>query len=123
MIKSNLVSMTPAELVERFVEIGIAQADALEEFDTGRFNRLFDAMRAVSDELKHREPDGRQALVALLGHPNAQVRIKAAKHTLAIAPDAARQALEELSASGRQPQALEAGMSLWNLQEGVFRPE
>jgi hypothetical protein len=51
-----------------------------------------------------------------------QVRIKAAKNTLAIEPDAARNLLKEIQASKHYPQAMEAGMSLWNLETGVFKP-
>jgi hypothetical protein len=52
-----------------------------------------------------------------------QVRVKAAKATLAIAPEAARAQLEAIRASGWQPQALEAGMSLGFLDEGIYKPK
>jgi len=60
--------------------------------------------------------------MALYTYPNMQVRVKAAKATLAVAPAAAREQLEKIAASDWQPQAGEAGMSLWNLDRGVFKP-
>lgn len=51
-----------------------------------------------------------------------QVRLKAAKNTLAVAPQAARETLEAIANSHEFPQAGEAGMSLWNLDQGVFKP-
>jgi hypothetical protein len=56
------------------------------------------------------------------GHPNAQVRVKAIKNTLAVAPEKARQALEELANSKEYPASGEAGMSVWALDEGIFKP-
>ena len=46
----------------------------------------------------------------------------AAKLTLAVAPAAARQMLQNIENSKRYPQAGDAGMSLWNLDQGVFKP-
>jgi len=122
MTRMNLEAMPVDELVSRFAEIGVAQDDALLGDEFAKFNRLFEQMQAISQELKRRPGDQRRALLGLYEHPNMQVRVKAAKHTLAVAPQAARQALEAIKASQWQPQALEAGMSLWNLDEGVFKP-
>jgi hypothetical protein len=62
------------------------------------------------------------ALMDLYGHPNMQVRLKAAKNTLAVAPQAAREQLEAIVASDWQPYAGDAGMCLWALDEGIFKP-
>jgi hypothetical protein len=51
-----------------------------------------------------------------------QVRLKAAKNTLALAPKAAREVIEKIARMHHNPQSLEAGMSLWNLDRGVFKP-
>lgn len=48
--------------------------------------------------------------------------MKAALSTLALEPKKARMVLEAISLSGRQPQAMQAGMSLRNLDRGVFKP-
>lgn len=122
MKQASLTEMSVANLVQLFVSIALEQDDALLMDEIGRFNRLFDKMEAVESVLKTREGDQRRALLSVYDHPNMQVRIKAAKATLAVAPETARRALEAIRAANVQPQALEAGMSLWNLDRGVFKP-
>ena len=119
---SELGGATVDELVETFVSLCIAQDRELLRGDVPAINRLFDQIEAVKQELKSRPGDQRSALVPLYQHDNMQVRLKAAKATLAVAPGAARKALMEIQASGWQPQAGDAGMSLWNLDRGVFKP-
>jgi hypothetical protein len=119
----NLKSLTVEQLVERFAEIGIAQYQALDSDEYSKFNRLYGQMAAVDAELKSRPGDARSALMSLYQHPNVQVRLKAASRTLAIAPTEARKLIEEIAASKDYPQAGDAGMSLWALDEGIFKPE
>ena len=57
------------------------------------------------------------------GYPNMQVRLNAAKATLAVAPQAARQAVEAIAASTWPPQCYAARMCLAALDEGVFKPK
>lgn len=118
----GLERLSTDELVQRFAEICAAQDKALLYSDTTEFNQLFDRMVAVAEELKHRPGDARRALVGLYDHPNAQVRLKAAKHTLAVAPEIARQLIEEIASSKKFPQAGDAGMTLVNLDRGIFKP-
>lgn len=122
MKRPNLVEMSQSRLVDRFVDICLAQGEALLEDDLKKFSRLFEQMRAIVEELKARPGDQRRALLSLYEHPNLQVRLKAAKNTLAVAPDAAREVLRTIVDSGEYPQAMEAGMSLWNLKRGTFKP-
>ncbi len=79
-------------------------------------------MWAIERELKQRPGDERSALLLLYGHPNAQVRLQAATATLAVAPDAARKALQELANSKNYPQSGEAWGHLRNLDSGFFKP-
>ena len=90
--------------------------------ETTKFNRLFARMMDVSNELKSRDGDQRVQLLQLFSHPNMQVRLQAAKLTMAVAPVEARAQLEAIAASKWFPQAGDAGMSLWNLDNGVFKP-
>lgn len=122
MKRVNPQIMSVDQLIGRFAEIGVAQDDALLGNEIARYNRLFDQMRAVVDELKGRPGDERRALLTLYDHPNMQVRLKAATNSLAVAPVAARQMLEVIKASNWQPQAGAAGMTLWNLDEGIYKP-
>ena len=114
--------MTSAQLVDYFAEISLAQDQALLRSEIVKYNRLFDQMRAVEKELKARQDDQRRALLALYSHPNAQVRLQAARATLVVAPEAARQLIETISNSPKFPQAGDAGMTLWNLDRGMFKP-
>jgi hypothetical protein len=87
---------TVAELVDRFAAICVKQDKALFEDEVAKFNRLSRQMVAIRDELKSRPGDQRSALHALFEHPNLQVRLQAAKATLAVAPETARQMIERI---------------------------
>jgi hypothetical protein len=112
-------NMTAEQLVERFMAAALAQDEALLMNDIAEVNRLFWRLAEIEDELKAREGDQRRVLMSLYDHPNAQVRVKAAKATLAVAPEAARQQLPAIVGSREYPQAGEAGMSLRNLERPV----
>lgn len=122
MTRKTLQMMTVENLVERFTAIVLDQDKALLENEIATFNRLFDEMEEVKQELRARPGDQRKALISLYTHSNAQVRLKAAKATLAIAPTAARRLIETIASSREYPQAGEAGMSLRNLDRGIFKP-
>ena len=121
MARINLTKMSVFELVKKFTEIGLAQGEADLDGNRRKYNKLYTQMEAVENELKSRAGDGRTALIPLYDHPNVEVRLKAAKATLAVAPDKARQVLITIRDS-KLYQALEAGMTLYNLDEGVFKP-
>jgi Domain of unknown function (DUF2019) len=104
-------------------DIGIAQYQALLGGATREFKRLYKQMDAVDEELRGRGQQARLALGRLYVHPNIQVRLQAATWTLGIAPVAARKVIEEVSESGWFPQAGDAGMTLWSLEEGIFKPD
>jgi len=114
--------MTEDQLVDYFIAIALAQDKALLQSEYAKFNRLFDEMEAVEQELKARPGDQRHALLRLYEHPNAQVRLKAVKATLAVAPVKGRRMLEVIAGSHEYPQAGEAGMSIVNLDRGIFKP-
>ena len=122
MTRVVLQTLSVEELVDRFVEIGLAQDKAALLDDIAKFNRLFDQMQDLVQELRSRPGDGRHALLALYDHPNLQVRLKAVKNSLALAPMEGRRVLQEIAGSKDYPYAGEAGMSLRNLDEGIFKP-
>ncbi len=126
----DLRSMNIDQLIERFAAIGEAQYQALEQHEDWiedkanvSFNKLFAQMNDVDLELRARGREARLALQGLYDHPNVQVRLKAAKRTLAVAPEAARHVIEAVANSKWYPQAGEAGMTLWNLDNGTFKPD
>jgi Domain of unknown function (DUF2019) len=118
----NLSRLTIDDLVEMFAVIGIEQDQALFDGAISKFNRLYGQMDAVSRELKTRGDDKRRALLRLYDHPNMQVRLKAAIHTLAVEPQIARKMLEAIANSGWLPQSGDAGMLLIGLDDGSFKP-
>lgn len=122
MKRVDLAEMTVDELVERFAALALGQDQADLEDDIPKFTRLFWQMEEVEGELKSRQGDQRRALTHLYEHRNAQVRLCAAKATLAVAPQEARKLLETIAKSHEFPQAGDAGMSLLNLDRGIFKP-
>ncbi len=122
MKRISLAEMNTDDLVELFAQIVEAQDEALLGEENAKFKRLFGRMMEVSDELKSRDGDQRRHLVQLFDSPSMQVRLQVAKLTLAVAPIEARAQLQAIADSQWFPQALDAGMSLWNLDRGVFKP-
>ncbi|MGB6536801.1 MAG: DUF2019 domain-containing protein [Xanthobacteraceae bacterium] len=123
MTGADLKAMTVAQLVDDFAEMGVKQNEALLWDELSEFNSLYWQIDPIREELKSRPGDQRRALLALFNHPDMQVRLNAAKSTLAIAPDQARAMLERIKERRRGPQAGDAGMCLWNLDGGVFVPK
>jgi Domain of unknown function (DUF2019) len=122
MKRDDLRAMTVDQLVELFAEITREQDRAIAKDDNAKYNRLFSRMDAVEQELKGRDRDQRRALMRLYTDSNAQVRLAAARATLAVAPDDARRLLRAIADSHENPQAGDAGMSLVNLERGIFKP-
>jgi Domain of unknown function (DUF2019) len=61
-------------------------------------------------------------LVTLFEHPNPQVRLMAAEATLALAPIAARQTLQQIWDRRQFPQAAHAMGMLRALERGARKP-
>ncbi len=119
----DLSKITIDQLVDRFAEIGVEQDNALWESKYAKFRQLYKQMDAVDGELRSRGLEARLALTRLFNHRNIQVRLQAAKWTLGVAPVQARELIEKISQSGFYPQAGDAGMTLSNLDEGIFKPD
>lgn len=86
--------LSVGQLVERFVALAIERDKAIRIEANAKYNRLYGEMDVIENELMHRRGDQRHALIPLLKHSNAQVRLKSAIATLALAPEAARRALQ-----------------------------
>lgn len=122
-IVPQLTELAVDEIVREYIAIGLAQDKAIEADDTSTFNRLARRQFAYEKELKRRTGDQRRALIPLLEHPNAQIRLNAAHATLIVAPLLARETLEAVAAWESGPQALDAGMAIQMLDNGRFVPE
>ena len=108
-------------MASSFIDIGIAQGEAIEEFRTAIYNRLYDRKAAVVDELKRRGE--RRVLISLYDHPNIQVRLNAAKSTYSLNTAGARAVIQAIADSKNFPWAGSAGMTLWSLDEGIGKLE
>jgi hypothetical protein len=114
--------MSANELVERFAATALDQFKAELQSDIAKQNKCVRQEMAIAEELKNRPGDQRSALVRLYDHPNVQVRLNAARLTFAVAPVAAREVVQAIANSKEYPQAMDAGMCLWALDQGIFKP-
>jgi len=122
MTPSKLKSLTSDQLKGLFEKLCIEQYDALEGNEIASYNRRYDKILAIQNELKSRPGDQRRILMALFGHPNMQVRLTAAHANLAVDYIAARRELQAIVDEQWFPQAGDAGMTLDNLDSGFYRP-
>ena len=122
MSQFTLEKMTVEQLVERFVATALEQDRAIRADKNALFNRLYSQLDAIEVELKRRSGDQRRALVALLKHPNVEVRLRAAFATLALVPELARKTLQNISDWDEYPQAPDARLMLRGLDDGSYTP-
>lgn len=115
--------MTEEQLIERFVYFAIEQDQAMLFNEIGYYNRLYDKMEEVEQELKRRPSDQRRVLLPLFEHDNLQVKLKAALATLAIAPEESTAVLRWLDKRNRYPQAADARSMLDALDQGRYVPK
>jgi hypothetical protein len=80
-------------------------------------------MDDIQKELKRRPGDQRRALAKLFDYPNMQVRLMAAQYSLAVVPEAAHRAIEDIAASRWAPQCYDARVCLQMLRDGTFIPD
>jgi hypothetical protein len=118
-------AMSMQQLVAAYVAITVEQQDALNVFETATYNRLYDHVLAIENELADRPGDQRRALLPLLEHGKENVRLKAAVATLPVAPRAAREVIEALAArpGTSDQQAFEARERLESLDAGRYVPD
>lgn len=119
--RTNLTSLSVTELVDLFRNTCISQDDADTAGNQKKFNRLYWDLKAIEEQLKQHTGDAREALLSLYTDPNMHVRLIAAKATLAVAPEKAREVLISLR-NTRGPQALDAGMTIRAIDEGIYKP-
>ena len=122
MSQNTLEKMSIEQLVERFVATALEQDRAVRAEKNALFNRLYRQMDAIENELKQRPGDQRRALIHLLKHQNAEVRLRAAFATLTLVPDLARKTLQNISDWNEYPQAPDARGILMGLDDGSYTP-
>ncbi len=119
---TKLSCLLDSELFARFEKLCVEQYNALDRQEYAAFNRRYDRIQAIEDELKSRPGDQRRILMTLFGHPNMQVRLTAARANLAVDYPASRREIQDIADSKWGPQCLDAGMTLINLDNGIYRP-
>ncbi|HEV2553974.1 MAG TPA: DUF2019 domain-containing protein [Bosea sp. (in: a-proteobacteria)] len=122
MSKVNLKALSTSDLLLLFEKLCVEQYNALDRQEYAAFNRRYDRIQAIEDELKSRPGDQRRILMTLFGHPNMQVRLTAARANLAVDYPASRREIQHIADSKWGPQCLDAGMTLINLDNGIYRP-
>jgi hypothetical protein len=110
-------------LVARFVEVCLEQYEILYSLgSTSKYNRLFAEMQRITAELQQMPGDQRRALLPLLSHSNAQVRLQASHSLLVLFPVVARKCPEDIRDSGISPVCAYAASALRRLDEGSYIP-
>lgn len=122
MTSIGLQDMSVTELLNRFVVAGLGQFKAELGNDIAKQNKCIEEAMVIAAELKSRAGDQRSVLLSLYDHPNMRVRLNAAKMTFAVAPTSARELVQAIADSKQYPQAGDAGMCLWALDQGIFKP-
>jgi hypothetical protein len=123
MKKIEWSSMSTAQLVEEFTIVAREQDQAILANATAKYNRLYDRMTDIADELRCRPGDQRRELMRLYEFPSVHVRLKAAIHTLAVAPAEARHQLEIIAKMHWFPQTADALGMLRAMDQGRYVPE
>ncbi len=118
MKRIELQDLTVDQLVERFVDLALAQDHANDMDDIRKYNRLFPQMEDVRYELQTRPGNPRRALLPLLEHPSAQVRFLAAITVAPVEPEAARRALQLMWDRNEYPQAADAYSAIRAIDNG-----
>ena len=119
----NLATSTVECLVDFFASLAIEQSRAIDDDEYTEYHELYRTIQDVDREISLRGTAARRELLRLYGHENIQVRLQAVLHAFALEPVLSRQVLEEIRAHQIQPYAMDAGMALWNLDRGVFKPD
>lgn len=122
MSRNSVQQMTVVALVQRFEVIALEQSMALDLDETTKYNRLYDQMEEIEEELRSRDGDQRKVLLPLYDHANAHVQLKAALATLAIDPESARKVLQDISDRNEYPEAASARSMMRSLDEGTYTP-
>jgi hypothetical protein len=91
--------------------------------NTKKRNKLIFANRDICTELAGRSGDERRALLSLLTHANPQVRLQAAKEAYPVSPAQCRTCLETIRAAKFPDQSLDAGMTLYFLDQDPHSPD
>lgn len=123
MKRLNLNHLPTDELVRRFADAAIKRGEAVLDSEARDANRMFHYMRAVDSTLRGRGRHAREALLPLLNNKNRFVRYYTAVHAFALAPERARAIIEWNHKFWFDAIAGDAGMTLYFLDNGEYKPD
>lgn len=115
----KLYDLTPEQLLELYVEVGLAEDAADKRGRLPQSNRLAKQGFEIAAELGRRPGNQRLALRQLYDHPNMRVKYNAARDTWFAANIDSRRKLEEIRDSKWQPYCAEAAMQI-RILDGEF---
>lgn len=123
-MKSTYVKeLTTEQLIAEFKRLARRMGSAVLDSETQLFNRLFPRMQAIDRELRSRGHVARITLDSLLDDEDRFVRYCAAKYLLGLVPDRARRVIEEIAKYKYDALCFDAGMCLYALDAGIFKPD
>lgn len=122
MTQAKLELLSDSDLIAEFVKLAEQRGAANEDGDVPRSNRAARQMFSLDDIFRKRGRGVRSLLLPLLDHRNEWVRYSAATRLLRIAPERARATIEQVAA-GVGPIAGDAGMTLYELDRGGWKPD
>lgn len=120
---TTLDRMTIDELLARFVTISRQQYPLTLNDNFNGYNALFRKLTAIDNELRRRGIEARLALTRLFDHPNIQVRLNAAEHSLAVARQSSLAVLRQITKEDIGPFRLAAGMTVALVEDGTIVPQ
>ena len=123
MKNAKLADLDNDALVERFVAAAKQMGMAVLDHETRKANRIFQIMWDIDLVLRSRGREARLKLVPLLDDKDGFVRYYAAKKLLGLVPDRARAVIEGIADPKFDALSGDAGMCLYALDEGIFKPD
>jgi uncharacterized protein DUF2019 len=120
---TQLRDMTTPELVVEFIAAARERGAAVLDSQAPRANRMYARMKEIDSILRARGQEARLALEPLLNSSERFVRYYAAIYLLGAAPEKARKVIEEVAEPNFDALSGEAGMTLFSLDNGIFKPD
>jgi Domain of unknown function (DUF2019) len=111
------------ELIACFISESKQMGTAVLSHETRKANRIFQHMWDIDLELRARGGEARLKLAPLLDNNDRFVLYYAAKKLLSLVPDRARAVIEDVANPIYDALSFDAGMCLYALDEGIFRPD
>jgi hypothetical protein len=123
MMSVNIEALTTEQIVDEFVSVARERGTAVLDSETRRANQMFSRMQALDRALRSRGRSARLMLLPLLEDDDRSVRYYAAKYLLGLVPHRARATIEEIAKPKFDGLCSDAGMCLYALDKGIFKPD